>query len=611
MKIIETRLLRGPNIHAFWPCIKLVIDLEELVEVQAGELRRIRERLLKRLDCLSRPSDAYDFHEQSAWRLQECLSIGKLVERVVLALQCLSGSSVTFGQTRQLSSDARYVEVVCGYRIEQVAEKASEYAVELVMSAVTRREIGLEAALQHLRELMKCSSTTHPGPGRPIPVIAVTGTNGKTTTTLLIASALRAAGRVTAVATSEGIFFNDQVIEKGDCTGYWSARTILNSPEAEVAVLETARGGILKRGLGFDHCDVAVILNVSEDHLGQDGIDSIEAMANVKSLVARTATGAVVLNAEDPYCVAMATRIRPQTEIVYFSCDEHAPVLRAHLERNGRAVYLHGEDVTLAHGDGMHRLLRADDLAVTLYGRARHNVANTLAAIAALMALGQCSHGAIVSGLRSFSCSTEKNPLRLNIFRVQGIDVWVDYAHNPAAYRAILDTAHAMNFRRVVGVVSAPADRRDAELQEIGRVCATQLDAMVVYEPDEERGRPRGETAHVLFESGVAAARGRILVQVVPDVRDAIWRAYTLCLPGDLLLFGGATKLEDLKTALARRSPTASRVLQERRPQKMRNPAGMKLAREASGMGNALPRSGAADEPRRHKNKDRHADECE
>jgi cyanophycin synthetase len=210
--------------------------------------------------------------------------------------------------------------------------------------------------------------------------------------------------------------------------------------------------------------------------------------------------------------------------------------------------------------------LRVDGLAVALYGRARHNVANTLAAVAALMALGQCSYEAIVSGVRSFTCSTEKNPLRLNTFSVAGIDVWVDYAHNPAAYLAILHTARAMNFRHIVGVVSAPADRRDAELQLIGRICATELDAMVVYEPDEKRGRPRGETAQVLLESGVAAAQGRISVQVVPDVRDAIWTAYTLCLSGDLLLFGGATKLQDLEIALERGSPAVDLVLEERRP---------------------------------------------
>ncbi|MGB9108299.1 MAG: Mur ligase family protein, partial [Telluria sp.] len=183
-----------------------------------------------------------------------------------------------------------------------------------------------------------------------IPVVAVTGTNGKTTTTLLVAHAARMAGLRTGVTTTEGVFIDGQRIAKGDCTGYRSARSVLTSPDVDFAVLETARGGILKRGLAYDLCDVAVVLNVSADHLGLDGIDSVEELAKVKAVVARRASRAVVLNAEDDHCVAMAAALADGVEPLYFSLDADNPVLLRHLDKGGRAVYYAEGAIVLANG---------------------------------------------------------------------------------------------------------------------------------------------------------------------------------------------------------------------------------------------------------------------
>lgn len=401
-----------------------------------------------------------------------------------------------------------------------------------------------------------------------IPIIAVTGTNGKTTTTLLIGSVFRAAGYTTGVATTEGLFINGDCIHQGDCTGYWSARAILDSPDVNVAVLETARGGILKRGLGFDRCDIAVILNVTADHLGLDGVNTVKEMAQVKAVVAKTARRAVVLNADDIYCVAMAAQLRPGVEVVYFSCDAHNPVLESHLQQGGRGVYLSNGDIVVADSAGHRTILRADSLAVTLHGQAMHNVANTLAAVAALEVQGSCPAQSITQGIQSFRCTTETNPLRLNIFHVNGVTILHDYAHNPAAYQAILCTAHAMGCRRIIGVITAPGDRRDSELQQIARLCATELDEMVVYEIADRRGRPVGETLRVLFDSASAAAPPNIPVHPVMGARKAIWEGFQRCTAGDLLLIGGATQLHDLDEVLAQSmvaplmsSPTANDVL--------------------------------------------------
>ncbi|MBC7575185.1 MAG: cyanophycin synthetase, partial [Herminiimonas sp.] len=248
-----------------------------------------------------------------------------------------------------------------------------------------------------------------------IPVIAVTGTNGKTTTSLLIAHTTRLAGLRTGVTTTEGVFIDGKRIAKGDCTGYWSARSVLTSPEVDIAVLETARGGILKRGLAFDRCDVGIVLNVSADHLGLDGVETVRDLARVKFVVARCASRAVVLNADDRHCVGMRTRLKPGIEVVYFSMHPENPVLLRHLEQNGRAAYLQDNMLVLANGTRRHALLRADSMPVSLAGHARHNIANALAAAAGLMAAG-FSHPQIVAGLESFVSDGKNNPLRSNIF---------------------------------------------------------------------------------------------------------------------------------------------------------------------------------------------------
>lgn len=384
-----------------------------------------------------------------------------------------------------------------------------------------------------------------------IPVVAITGTNGKTTTTLLIASAFMAAGRTTGVTTTEGVFINGDCVSTGDCTGYRSARTVLGSPDVEVAVLETARGGILKRGLGFDHCDVAVVLNVTADHLGLDGVHTVREMALVKSVVAKTARQAVVLNANDPHCVAIAPQLRRGVEVLYFSCTADSRVLHSHLARGGRGVTLHEGKVVLDGPEGRRTLFDIASLAVTLEGRAMHNVANTLAAVAALVAQGDCSFDAIEQGIRSFRCTAQINPLRLNVTQMEGVTVLHDYAHNAAAYRAILDTAHAMGCRRIVGVITAPGDRRDTELRQIARLCAADLDEIVVYEIDQFRGRRAGDVLRVLKEGALAGAPAHVAVHAVMGAQKAICTAFQLCFPGDLLLIGGATRLDDLDGLMA------------------------------------------------------------
>ncbi|NGZ86243.1 cyanophycin synthetase [Duganella aceris] len=395
-----------------------------------------------------------------------------------------------------------------------------------------------------------------------IPVVAITGTNGKTTTTRLIAHAAGLTGLHTGMSTTEGVYIDGVLLEQGDCTGYHSARMVLSAPEVEFAVLETARGGILKRGLAFDRCDVGVVLNVTEDHLGMDGVDTLQDLARVKQVVANAAAGAVVLNAEDPLCVAMAAQLRSGVELLYFSLDAENPELLRHLEQGGRAVYLQDSMAILADGERHQMLLDVRRMPVTLSGAARYNVANALAAAAALTAAGFTPEQ-VVQGLASFVSDGRSNPLRSNIFDVNGIKVVVDFAHNGAAYMALSEMARGMTAGKVVGVVSVPGDRRDEDLVQIGKVCAAGFDDLVIYE-SENRGRAQGETARLLTNGARSADvdTGRLHCKL--DVHRAIRFGLGMCKPGDVLVFGCGSSMSELIEALRPEMPAiAERIASE------------------------------------------------
>jgi cyanophycin synthetase len=393
-----------------------------------------------------------------------------------------------------------------------------------------------------------------------IPVIGVTGTNGKTTTTLLIAHAVRVAGLRTGVTTTEGVFVDGRQIAKGDCTGYRSARSVLTSPDVDFAVLETARGGILKRGLAYDRCDVSVVLNVSADHLGLDGVESVEELARVKAVVAQRASRAVVLNAEDDHCVAMASQLADGVEVLYFSLDADNPVLLRHLDEGGRAVYFEDDAIVLANGARHEALIDVRQMPVTLNGAARYNIANSLAAAAALTACG-FGKQEIADGLVSFVSDWKNNPLRSNLFDVDGVTVIVDYAHNSAAYAAMAETARGLSPGRLVGVVAAPGDRRDADLVDIGTTCASGFDELVVYET-ENRGRAAGAVSAKLVE-GIRLARfDEDHLRVELDVHEAIRAGLARCDKGDVLVFGCGSDISELLEAIRPTSPEVAKRIE-------------------------------------------------
>lgn len=331
-----------------------------------------------------------------------------------------------------------------------------------------------------------------------IPIVAVTGTNGKTTTTRLIAHIFSQVYESVGFTTTDGIYIGDRLLEKGDTTGPQSAQIILQDPTLDIAVLETARGGILRSGLAFQNCDVGVVLNVAADHLGLGGIETIDQMARVKGVIAEAvhADGYAVLNADDERVAAMDRDV--VGKVAYFSLDADNPLVRSHVERGGMAaVYSQGDLVILQH-DWVHRIEKVERVPLTLGGRAPFMIANALAACLAAFVQG-VNVEQIRSALRSFRASAEQTPGRMNLFNLGRYHALVDYAHNPAGYEAV--GSFVKNWTGpTIGVVGGAGDRRDEDLIELGKLSATFFDRIIVKEDDDNRGRNWGDVAELIVQ---------------------------------------------------------------------------------------------------------------
>ena len=375
-----------------------------------------------------------------------------------------------------------------------------------------------------------------PGAPHTIPVIAITGTNGKTTTTRLTAHLFRQTGKTVGFTTTDGVYLQNRMVMEGDMTGPFSANIILSNPTVEVAVLETARGGIIRAGLGFDECDVGVVLNVTADHLGLRGINTLEQLAEVKSVVPAVVKreGHAVLNADDPLVYRM--RDRSGGDIVLFSTlgEGANAVFADHLERGGIGACI--EDGTFTIRRGRLRIPIASEREVPLMmgGAARFQRQNVLAAIATAYVRG-VRYDTIRSGLLSFFPSPSMTPGRLNLLRVGQARVLVDYAHNPAAVEGLVEMVREIPARRRIGVITAPGDRRDEDIRGLGRLCAS-LDHVIVKEDTDTRGRPAGEVAQLVIdglrEGGMRAGD----IETVLDEMEAVDRALREIGEGDLVM---------------------------------------------------------------------------
>ncbi len=352
-----------------------------------------------------------------------------------------------------------------------------------------------------------------------VPIVAITGTNGKTTTTRLTAHIYRQTGKVVGYTSTDGVYIGDYLVEKGDNTGPFSASMILKDPTVEVAVLESARGGILRSGLAFDSCDVGIVLNVAADHLGLGDINTIEQMAQVKGVIAEVVhpEGHAVLNADDPLVAAMAEKVKGK--IAYFSMNPDNEIIQNHLRRDGLAAVYENGYLSILEGQFTLRIEEAVNIPMTMGGMAPFMIANALAACLAAFSQGVDIED-IRQGVRTFTASAEQTPGRMNLFNLGDHHALVDYAHNPAGYEAVGEFVKNWQGQRL-GVVGGPGDRRDEDLVLLGKIAARVFDRIIVKEDDDKRGRDRGEAADLIIK-GILQENSQAYYEAILDETEAI-----------------------------------------------------------------------------------------
>jgi cyanophycin synthetase len=377
-----------------------------------------------------------------------------------------------------------------------------------------------------------------------IPLVAVTGTNGKTTTARLVAHVLASAGGKVGLACTDGVEVRGRRTLSGDYSGPSGAEAVLKDATVTHAVLEVARGGILRRGLGFDECDVGVLLNVASDHLGSEGVHTLDDLLHVKATVvgAVKRDGVAVLNAEDERCLAAAARCRGR--VVLFALDPKARAVREHVAKGGEAVVVREGAITRLLAGGATPIARLDAVPLTLGGRAECNVKNALAATAAALALGLTA-GDVAAALASFHPTPAHVPGRLNLFEKGGVKVLVDYGHNPPALKALESTLTALHHGRRIVSASATGNRRDVDLREFGEWLGRLYDEIHLSDADP-RGRARGETPRLVREGIERTAKPSTIVDVLPDEEATIETALARASPGDLVVL----QAEDVDLAI-------------------------------------------------------------
>jgi cyanophycin synthetase len=370
-----------------------------------------------------------------------------------------------------------------------------------------------------------------------VPVALVTGSNGKTTTVRLLTSILTTAGRVTGYTCTDGVFAAGELLARGDYAGPEGARILLRDDRVEAAVLETARGGLLRRGLAVERAEVAVVTNIAEDHFGEFGVYDLAALTDAKLVVARAIgpSGRLVLNAEDRSLVRAAERLT--TPIVWFALDGDSPLVARHVAAGGEACVVDAGVFVLRRGSARETVAPVASAPITFGGAARHNVANALAAIAGAHALGVPTD-VIARGLTAFQGSATDNPGRANLYEVGGVRVVVDFAHNPPGMAALGDIAAALPALRRLVTVGQAGDRDDDAIRELARAAhALHPDHVVVKEMEKyRRGRARGEVPRLLITELRRLGVPDAAISTAPDDLSALRGALGWARPGDLLL---------------------------------------------------------------------------
>jgi cyanophycin synthetase len=500
--LVELRVLEGPNLYFPRAAIKLTLDLTQLIDAPTDVALRFASRIgLKR----SRPGEpGSGFRQRFAARA---------IERLLRQIAAEAGTTRLAVRVRP-THDVHQVVVAFPWRNRTRAQALGRAVAEVLDSLLSP---DLEELVSHAAESVRASE---PGPGpttlRPrVPVVAVTGTNGKTTTSRMIAHIARTHGLHVGWSSTDGIYVDGELVEAGDYSGPSGAGRVLAHKQVQLAVTETARGGILLKGIGLTHNDVSVFTNVSADHLGLHGIDTLDQLAEVKGVVPRItkASGWAVLNADDPRVYATRTSIKAKPWV--FSRDPDSPAIRETLSDGGRATTVIDGWLSVLYPDSdADPLVEVVDIPMTLAGLSRFNVENALGAASAALAVG-LPREAVVEGLRSFRPDPAHNPGRMNFFSGDDVSVVVDLAHNEAGLESLVEIMNGVRrpgARLLLGL-GAVGDRQDDLVDRLGEMGARDADVVVVA---HKTGYLRGRTTEeldALFRAGAA----RVGVEDVPS----------------------------------------------------------------------------------------------
>jgi cyanophycin synthetase len=380
-----------------------------------------------------------------------------------------------------------------------------------------------------------------------VPLGIVTGTNGKSTTVRLAAAILAAAGLRAGITSTDYIRVGEEILDRGDYSGPGGARTLLRHPLSEAVVLEVARGGLLRRGIGVERADGALITNIAADHLGEYGINTVADMADAKFIVRRALSlnAPLILNVDDPESVRMATSI--PNRVIWFGLDPDHSVLRAHLQNKGGAAYLSEGWLVLAEDGKTRKIVLAADIPVTFGGAARYNISNSLAAMALCNVLG-ASDEALATGLKAFSGNADENPGRGNLFEKNGIRVFLDFAHNEHGLKAISDTVRAFHASRHIVLMGQAGDRTDKDIGDFVRAaCGLNPDQLLVCDlPGYDRGRDPGVVSELIGEIATSEGVPQKAVTMFKSPIEGVRKALSDAVDGDCLVLLALTQRDEV-----------------------------------------------------------------
>jgi len=524
--LVELRVLEGPNLYFPRAAIKLTLDVTSLARAPEAELRRLAERL--GIASIRAGLPLSGFRQRSLTRL-----VTKLVRRIAA-----EAGTTRLGVRVRPTAEPERIVVAYPWRDRNRATALGE-AVAAVIDGLGTADVGtlVESAALKVASVERGPSPTTIRPR--VPVVAVTGTNGKTTTSRMIAHIGREAGHHVGWSNTDGIYVDGELMEAGDYSGPSGAGRVLGYKEVDLAVTETARGGILLKGIGVVSNDVSVVTNVTADHLGLQGIDTVDQLAEVKGVVARITkkSGWAVLNADDPRVFAMRTTTPARPWV--FSRDSDSPALREILSHGGRATTIIDGWITVLDGNRADPLVEVVDVPMTLSGLSRFNVENALAAASAALAAG-ITRQHVVKGLRSFLPDAEHNPGRMNFFTFPvssgEISVVMDLAHNEASLEAMIEIMRGVRApgQRLLLGLGAVGDRQDDLLEMLGEIAARDADVVAIgHKQRYLRGRTLDELDGLLRTG--AERVGVTEIESYPTELDSLKALVAIAEPGDVV----------------------------------------------------------------------------